>query len=842
MQKINRIISVRLALYDQVPYSLKNYFVHDGRVTFTVPGEFELDLSVAEEVNTSQFFFVDIRFLFFPSSPVPKGRIFNELDAKINDILLNEGLMGCFDFLHGLVLTNKVNTLFRQATDLSRSLWSDALHIELLHRTLVVQYWPTRLGLKSWLEIGIQRRSRNTDASDQTPLIGIRWMRDGQQVNSDAIQFDTNNLSIEQILRSVIALHISHLLSTAFAILKKNALFYNNDLLLRAQLSPTEPGDCFLDVQLTSSRTLRVCVEPLSGSIIMSSALGALEHPEPERLSNRSTIDELLFRISRHRCVTAVEEIELGMKAVGLESVSHRALGHDIRRLFPPNVMRSAFFTHRTWHRSWAVAATSSMDGDSWWLVNLRSTKLLQKEPDSGLGASTVLPAAHPISHTFMLPHRQLKLTAFAELMHGLTGILAIYSSARILARTPGATFHPPLENIRLGPNLELPDLVFSYKAISLNFPVRLALPPGLDRGTYLQDSIRIRFHGMACAHQKVALVAYGSLRYPVKALLPLISRMNPLILMQGKGSGFALRIPNLAGSPTILHTLFEKLQEFECILSILQSLIQKGMEPRTLSLSHVTFAYGPENQFSGRFDIEGVAIPTLEQKLEQLKALSISKTDAVVPLRLKVSFDSPSPHCRIQDPLTMTLNQQFAQTGVESIFGLMSDTYPLLRCLDQITTTPPESVSSVVYITVRSPTVFRFHYPYLRSRFQLSARPRQGRMVWVLEDVKEPETSDQNQSPVATAIRENIYDAKGDGWQGLGDAAVSSIEKIGNLLIEFHARLSACPPAPKQETQGKQPEITEQSQVAPVVPATNSEQPLQKNGGQGNADVITID
>ena len=155
LQKLNRIIGVRLALYDQFPYSFQTYRVHDGRVTFYVAGEFELDLSVGQENQSSQFFFVDIRFLFFPSSPVPKGWVLNELDMKVNDVLRDKGLFGCFGFLHNLVLTNKIQALFKQAANLARGPWSDVLRAELLHRTLVVQYWASKPGPKSWIEIGI---------------------------------------------------------------------------------------------------------------------------------------------------------------------------------------------------------------------------------------------------------------------------------------------------------------------------------------------------------------------------------------------------------------------------------------------------------------------------------------------------------------------------------------------------------------------------------------------------------------------------------------------------------------------------------------------------------------
>ncbi|KAJ5760055.1 Mediator complex subunit Med14 [Penicillium odoratum] len=823
LHKINRIISVRLALHDQVPPPLRNYRVHDGRATFTVTGEFELDLSVAEETNTSQFFFVDIRFLFLPSSPIPKGRIFDQLDAKVNEILHTDGLMGCFDFLHGLVLTNKINTLFKQAADLTRGLWSDALRIELLHRTLVVQYWPARAGPKSWLEIGVQRGLQNNgvnDTSNKVPRIGLRWMRDGQQANSDAVQFDSNDLSMERLLRSVIALHTSHILSTAYATLNKSLLFSNHVLSLRAQLSSTEPGDCFLIAQLTSSRSLRVSVEPLSGAITLSGAPMTSERSEPERISNKPAIEELLSRVARLRCATAIEEIELGTKALGLESVGQRSLGLDIRRLFPSNTMRSVFFTHPFWDRRWVVAATSSMDGDSWWLVQLPSAESNNTSP------------AHLISTFLLCKRRRFDHLACAELLHALTGMLAIYSNARFLAEMPEPHLYPSLAELQLDADLHVPDIIFRYKPGTLHTALRIALPAWIDHGSYLQDTVRLSFHGVDRQNQSAVLVAYGSLRYRVKSLLSLISKADPSLIIQDKGCGFALRLLVPAGT-SIMISLFERLQRLDCVLSIIQSLLQRGMEPRSLSLSQVTFLYGPSQKFAARFDID-VSGHSLSDYIGGHHGLS--NADPLFRLHLKVGFDSPSPHRRIQEPLTVALNHRFSETGVDSILGYMSDTLPLLQCLDQITKTAPTE-SSVVHVTARSPMVFQFHYPRLNYRFRLSARPRQGRMVWLIEDFNR-----SNQSSHSTGtVKDKIYNSKGDGWQGLGDGAISSLEKIGHLLSELHSCLGACPPEPSVQNTTKQGE--QHSRTGSIINAAKLANPSpQKTDILGNTDIITID
>ncbi|KAJ5172249.1 hypothetical protein N7492_004842 [Penicillium capsulatum] len=836
LHKINRLISTRLALYDTVPTPLRKYRVHDGRVTFTVPGEFELDLSIAEEAKASQFFFVDIRFLFSPSSPVPKGRIFDELDAKVNEILHNDGLMGCFSFLHGLVLTNKVNTLFRQASDLARGLWSDALRVEFLHRTLVVQYWPTRTGPKSWLEIGVQRghRSGETyDTNDKVSRLGLRWMRDGQQANSDAIQFDRDLLSMEHILRSVIAQHTSHILSAAYAAIKRHLLFSSHLLSLRAQLSPTEPGDCFISVQLTASRHLRVSMESLSGAIILSGVPGRPERSEMERSQHKSAVEELLLRVSRLRCSTAVDEIETGTKALGLESVRQRALAIDTRRLFPPNVLRATFFAHPLWDRDWAAVATSSMDGDAWWLVPLRSAKTSRGTPfDATSASSNHPPVAHCVSHHSLFSKRQLDSATCADMIHGLTGILAMYANAQCLADIPNVHLQPSLEELQLNAVFQVPGLHFQYTAMALPEALRMTLPLGLEKGPYLHTNISLTYHGMDRASESCVLVAQGSLRRPIKALVPLVSKADPNLLIQKQGGAFALRLLVPAGRSVVV-TLFEQLQRFECVLSILQSLVQKGMEPRSISLSHVLFLYGPDKKFSARFGIDVTDTrPSASTKMAQ----SLSKAEPLFQLRLGVRFDAPSPHRRIQEPLTVSLNQRFGETGVESVLASMSETFPLLQCLDRIMNLT-QSGSSIVHVTVRSPTLYRFHYPFLKACFQLSTRPRQNRTVWLLEDANKVEPGSQ----VSTTVRESIYNSRGDGWQGMGDGALSVLGKVGNLLSELHRCLGNCPPEPvreQNETQVQNGTANQRSQQGPAVPLA---QPPQAEMS-AKANVITID
>lgn len=824
---------------------MRQYRIHDGRVTFTVAGEFELDLSVAQEAKTSQFFFVDIRFLFTPSSPIPKGRILNELEVEVNRILFNDGLLGCFNFLHGLVLTNKVNTLFRQAQELARGLWSDLLRIELLHRTLVVQYWPSRAGPKSWIEIGVRRVSG--DPSIKVPQLHLRWMRDGQQANSADVKFDSDVLSMERILRSVIALHTSHVLSSAYSTLKKHLLFVNHVLSLRGQLSSSEPSDCYLDMELTTSRHLRISIEPQTGAITLSGTPTVMERLEGERAPTKSAVEELLTRVARLRCATAVDEVESGTRALGLESVNHRAVGLDIRKLFPPNTVRSAFFTHQSWDRRWIAAATSSMDSDQWWLVQLRPEARRSALPYAVTDSASSPAFAHVVSSTLMGAGRRFDYTACAELVYGLTGILAMYANARYLADLPGVRFQPPLEKLQLESDLQVPDLYIDYQPSMLHAAFQIPLPSShLQKGSFLGNTIRFSFQGVDPESNSAVLVAHGTLRRRIKSLHLLVSQVDPELLVQDKGGGFALRLVVPAGQPAVI-CLFERLQRLDCVIYMLQKLIQKGMEPRSMSLSQFTFLYGPEKNLRARFGLD-VSGPSLSTYIDIPQVLS--QAVPIFRLRLRLSFDSPSPHRRIQQALAVVLNHRFAEVGIDPILGLMAHTFPLLRGLDQIITKPAQPEAALVHVTVRSPTVYQIHYPRLRYRFRLSAHLRQGRSEWLLEDANRAPPAEPSQ--VSAVVRENVYNAKGDGWQGLGDGARASISRVGDLLSLLHESLGTCQPVPEpvlestngntKPTQSRPASKSSQEKPASAPPAKAKTPSPKKKNPAGNADVITID
>ena len=105
---------LNLQEYDNIPPPFRDYTIKSGRVTFNVPGEFEIDLTIADEDPEKQFWFIDFRFLFSPSVLELPSHLRFYIESKVNAVLLADGLPGCYKLLHEIVLTHKISEFKRQ--------------------------------------------------------------------------------------------------------------------------------------------------------------------------------------------------------------------------------------------------------------------------------------------------------------------------------------------------------------------------------------------------------------------------------------------------------------------------------------------------------------------------------------------------------------------------------------------------------------------------------------------------------------------------------------------------------------------------------------------------------
>ncbi|KAH8704724.1 putative RNA polymerase II holoenzyme/mediator complex component Rgr1 [Talaromyces proteolyticus] len=839
LQKINRIISTRLVTFDSIPVSMNNYHVHDGRVTFFVHKEFEIDLSIAEEDPLSQFYFIDIRFLFTPSSPIPKGRFFNELDVRINNILKSHGLAGCFDFVHNLVLVNKISILFKQAIDLSRGQWAGALRVELLHRILVVQYWPDKVGSKSWVEIGVQSGRQQ---HRQIPYIGLRWIREGKVVDSSDVVFDMETLSMESILRSVIAIHTSHSLLSAYDRIRSETLFANRQLSIKVQMSTVEPGSCCLHVQLTPSRHLDASLEPVSGSISI--------HTKPSLLSRLekgvAAEDDLAARISRLRCIAAMEEIESNAKVIGWEIIDHRRFKVDIRRLFPNNILRASFFRNRVWGASWIIAATTSLNGDDWWILHLKPrppsnpNQIEQNRPAAGgfsIQSTRVLEGNR-------LLYRQLSSRFFADLDYSLTGILVMHSNALWLTELACLSSLPTVGQLQLSSNLEVPCLHVNLQMEKLPESLRIHPPAGLKGKSYIQHPITLSYHGFDHQARHAIVMAHGRFHGSLRKLGLMTSKLDESVLIRQRGTAFAMRFVVPPGQ-TIIVDLCERIQRLNMILSLFETLKQNKTTVQTVSLSRLSFVYGPHEDLRASILIH-MNGPDNISDVDPSKFGS--QSGSLFSLNLDILFDRPNPHSRIRQSLATILNGTGSGTGIGSVLQLLRLTLPLLRALDRLVTKPLHSPSLNIQISVRGAKAYQIRYSALQFRFLLTTGYHRDRIIWTLKDTTKSQDRREADEPIAAKLQEKIYRGKGLGWHGLGNGAVAEVEQVGNLLSELDSCFSDVsipvvsehPPAGTAEQTSRKD--TKDSGFGTKEGPQSSRTTLHTSNKTKNRDVIMID
>ena len=145
-----------------------------------------MDLAIASEEFESQFWFIDLRFTFSPHPAEIDPVLRTQIEQKINDVLLRDGLSGCYKYLHEIVLTRKILELRKQAMDLSRGRWIEGLKVEQLNRAVSIQYWVDRYakGSKSWILLGVHsgKPKNGRPHPRDTSRLFIRWFRDGKEV------------------------------------------------------------------------------------------------------------------------------------------------------------------------------------------------------------------------------------------------------------------------------------------------------------------------------------------------------------------------------------------------------------------------------------------------------------------------------------------------------------------------------------------------------------------------------------------------------------------------------------------------------------------------------------
>ncbi|KAL8992683.1 MAG: hypothetical protein Q9169_006914 [Polycauliona sp. 2 TL-2023] len=765
LRGINTQLAIRLRLHEAIPPSLKNSSISNGRVTFRAPYEFELDLSIADENPSSQLYFIDFRFLFSPTPEgIAQGFLRNDLEARINMLLGNQGLKGCYGFLHNFVLSHKLNIFRHQAHRMSQANWSEHLKVEAVHRSLVLQYWVTRPGPKSWIELGIRRRNGKRlswlhDDEDGSH-IGVRWFRAGKEVTKVPLMIDLENLSVEACLKRIISAHTNAILKETRTNLTEGRLYAGKTLRLKHHRSTTEPATSSLLVQLTGSQSCTIMQEPVSGRIVFLPP--SLLYSRTERDVNGLTSPEKTTStcIAHLRSTASCEEVERTLRCYGWTVVNSVRPNQDqVRHYFGRETLRASFFRKKSWDAHWLFAFTSSLGEESWWIIEL---------VDSG---SRVDPTAVPglsIRAVFKVPSnanmpasRELSYLGLSQIETIAVGMISQHTDSRHLAlqKIP----HKFVKTSFTRASSDMPALYIRLPEFRIR---RLVGAPRFAKTPRLSQAVRLSFVGTDESDSYANHLVTARSNCATLRARSLYSADGYLVSFHPTSDAFTFRLRAAVGTSAI-PSLLDCLAKIQRLIDYISAL--QASKVHHLSLSHVEFTYATEPH--------------------DLRA-KMSFVDERPP---QISFEHKNPHLRIQDRLTVMLQ---GPDGLKHVILLLSVTLPLMRALAAL-----EAVHGQDMVAILSRSA-EWHQIRLRKdvgTFDVRLRRRREALMWFVEEATSPDGTN-TVSRVHEEFR-GLTKAKGKGWMGMSPGIVASLSGVEALLKrmgeEVFQDVPAMEPAP---------------------------------------------
>lgn len=390
VDELNTLLSFRLNFhdYDKRPYEFRDFSIEDGRATFKVSGEFEVDLTIADDDPESQWWFIDFRFNFSPAPPELTDKARHFVETSVNEALGRDGLKGCYDFLHGYVLTHKIRELQRQAVLLGQGHWINNIRVEPLNRALSIQYWAQRHSVagpkhvgnaspKSWIIIGVNSGrpapSNSLPSLHPTSYLTIRWFRDGREVTDDDLSFDTKVISAEGVLKRIICKHVRHILKSICDKLMSKPRYASRQASVSMKLHKSDPSQSNLVVQLTQSETLTVQINTVTGNFYMEPIRPIISRRDAYfNIRGKDSVEGGFNQIESIRCDCLFEELTRLGRATGWVNCKRPVQPDEARKLHTSKEPPQGFWLKRdTWVAPWYVVVCLSLAGDTWWLVEL---------------------------------------------------------------------------------------------------------------------------------------------------------------------------------------------------------------------------------------------------------------------------------------------------------------------------------------------------------------------------------------------------------------------------------------------------------------------------------------
>ncbi|KAI1407073.1 MED14-domain-containing protein [Hypoxylon sp. FL1857] len=827
VENLNTLLSIRLNLedYDTLPYHFQNYTIDSGRVTFKVPGEFEVDLTIADEDLTKQFWFIDFRFDFTPTPPELSETLRMHLESKVNEVLEKEGLAGCYKFLHELVLTHKITEYVRQAFELSRGRWVDTLKVERLNRAMSIQYWVGRYppeGPKSWIILGVNSGKKAGAPEDpkSTSYLTLRWFRDNKEVKDVDIPFNTVDISTEDLLNRVIGRHVAYILGSIHSKLKSNGRFTKREAGLALDIQLDDPAQSSLRMQLGHAYYVTVGISSTTGMFAMKPQ-STMTWKGEQRLNwhSKDPAQDGLACLEGVRCHYVVDEIIRRGRSTGWV-VCKGPVKMDIVKevLSLRETGQLMWLKRRGWTEQWYIMVSLSLSGDKWFLLEVNS------QPNNGETHITSF-AKLPLSS--YAPNLEDKfftnLTMFtAAMISHIIDLRALHK--RRIKHVPHdginyslpANMKVPSVFIRLSDILRQPQSDKSNKRIA-NWAhdfVEIMFRGARNSATkpHISDRDKTATNGTkgpedSTEPPKESLYAYMDARLKV-------SDPDKFGLLKGhverdvafsRALGvFALRLEARVGS-TVLDTLAHRLQAIDkladCVDAIRRS--DRDIHCEEITLTKVVVTYTDHKKSEGEMATQSDG--------KRWKA-----TLELGPDKIKLSFERGNPQLRAMDLFRELINSSLR---CRKLPFYLSSTLPIHRALDSVEDAWVDLAMSDrgrVQVFVAHLDWFNIHYtlpgpsrnPHAvrRLTLQIRLRCRRESVEWELTR-EEPGAVKKPDDEFKQAL-EKVYNAEGKVWRSLVDSASSKTDhRVGDLIRavdEAVRRLAMQSPTVLKQTQPK--------------------------------------
>ncbi|KAL9095528.1 MAG: hypothetical protein Q9165_002399 [Trypethelium subeluteriae] len=731
LKNLNALLAIRLNLHEEQPRHFRYSHITNGRATWIVPQEFEVDLSIIDEDPESQFFFIDIRLLFSPAPEIPDF-FRSRLELRINDALQSRGLSGCYDTLHDLVLTHKITILKQQAFELMRRRWSENLYVDSIHRSLIVQYWTDLSGPKSWIEIGVasgrKRQGESGWRERPIPHIAIRWFRDGKEVQDINLlrAINLTQLSMESILETVVKLHTLDFLRRIQDGLtpKDGSTSSSTGSLIRPKTSSDSPT---YKAQLGATGTaFTLAVERVTGNLAIQPLTiwsSRIQHGVNQH-KNRSTeafrgIKDLLF-------LDLQTQIEKLADRKGWSIVKNLNLTQEnVKAGFKQDVSRLSIFRPAGWSQDWAFVATISFSGDTWWIANI----------DETVNGRTITEATC-IAGPSDRPHSRETL---AQLERFAVALISFHVTHRELDRGHIENY---LES-EFAPSSTSSPLARPILHVQVSSLLRLR-----RKQSHWIEWLHLTHAGLERVDSRVVHLIRGKISSPhCTSLAALLTHTHDHAVAFSTAGAFALFLRSPFGK-AFMSPLQKRTRSIERLSTIASVLRKRRFRYEKLSLNEVVFTYPsdikPLDQapppFSDEDDDEWYTNTTNPDSTGLLRAGIVFTDGEEQSLSLRLA--PTNPHRRIRAFLARILSKSRTGRSFESFVAALHMTLPLMRAFDTIEDIDEPGWEPAI-IHPRSLESYRVDYEHPRVSFDVNLNHHGDLLRWHVTEVAGNESTE---------------------------------------------------------------------------------------------------